>query len=626
MEDSLSKIAAFINAKDSRLACAAAVVLTELAPRDPQLTKQLAAALDHADGVRRPFIIEALGRIGTAEAAAALVPLIKSEGPSSDLALRAIAHTGSAALKPLLKLVGTVPPALLERIAECAGRTGKPEAFAALLGHLQGADVDICRAIRNGLRTAMTNCDAAFKEHLRKQLEKSFKEEALTKHHPSLIALMKVAGDLGDISMQKNITDRIRDSYPMNVRRAALQSLTLLHLSGDQRGRLAPLLLPLLLDRDISNIAEPALEAIRQGQLNSDHQAILRKMLTSTAHRIREFAMQQLAVLGSGRTMTDLIACLDNPDRAIREEALSALSRSATASGVLAERLLSLDGGEAALETAKALTPQAAHIPKKLAESLADKYVALAIPESRKNLDLDALRKSDEARRAILTVFRAGTSPALAERVLETARKLRSKDEPQRASDLLKAIQGVAGWNDDHRIEASLAAITYGPKDLARSVRVNDSHLRALEDVIGSGRRSAKDMAKLILKDSSLSKRMLHYLGFHFVERMQNERQFGQMLLENLAAGRTEEGKLAKEKLIIEGLLKDKGGKNGILEERAKVMLAPADLAASAAATTARPRPRPASRASTKPHKKVAAKKPDTKKGKGGSLKSRAAK
>ena len=614
MEDTLTRIAAFISEKDSRLACAAAVVLTELAPRDPQLTKLLAAAVEHADGVRRPFIIEALGRIGTAEAAAALVPLIKSEGPASDQALRAIAHTGTAALKPLLKLVGTVPPALLERIAECAARTGKIEAFAALLAHLNGADVEICRAIRNGLRTAMTNSDDSFKENLRKQLEKSFKDETLLRHHPSLIALMKIAGDLGDISMQKNITDRIRDSYPPVVRRSALQALGLLHLSGDQRGRLASQLLPLLLDRDVANIAEPALEAVRQAHLSGDHQSLLRKMLTSTAPRIREFGMQQLALLGSGRTMTDLIGCLDNPDRAIREEALGALSRSPSASGALAERLLELNGGEAALETAKALTPQAAHIPKKVMENLAHKFISLAVPDSRKNMDLDALRRSDETRRAILTVFRAGNSPALAESVLEQARKLRAKDEPQRAGELLKAIQGVAGWNDEHRIEAALSAITFGPKDLARSVRVNDPHLRSLEEVIGSGRRAPKDLAKAVLRDTSISKRMMYYLGFHFVERMQNERLFGQLLLESLAAGRTDEARQAKEKLMIEGLVKVKGGKTGILEERAKVMMAPAELAAAASAVS-KPRPR-----------KSESKKPDSKKGKGGSLKSRAAK
>ena len=614
MDAILEKLASFVSSKDSRLACAAAVVLTELAPRDAHLTKLLAELVESADSVRRPFIIEALGCIGTAEAAAALVPLIKSEGPASDQALRAIAHTGTAALKPLLKLVGSVPPALLERIAECAARTGKAEAFAALLGHLNGADSEVCRAVRSGLRTAMTGSDESFKDNLRKQLEKSFKDDALVKHHPSLIALMKIAGDLGDVSMLKNVQERSHASYPPNVRRAALQSLSLLHLSGDQRGKLAPQLLPLLLDRDTANIGEPALEAIRQAHIGGDQQGTLRKLLASNAPRIREFAMQQLALLGSGRTLTDLIGCLDSPDRAIREEALGALSRSPSAAGGLAERLMDLDGGEAAIETARALAPQSAHIHKRLQEALADRYVALSEPP-KKAMDADAHRKADELRRAILSVFRAGSSPALAERVLEQARKLRAKDELQRACDMLRAVQGVNGWGDEHRIELALAAIAFGPKDLARSVRVNDSNLRTLEDIVGSGRRAPKDLARALLRDSALNKKMLYYIGFHFVERMQNERIFGQLLLENLAAGRTDEAKQAKEKLVIEGLVKVRGGKAGILEERAKVMLAPSEIAAAGSAVaTARRRRRPESKKSRGGGSR------------GGSLRSRAAK
>ena len=50
------------------------------------------------------------------------------------------------------------------------------------------------------------------------------------------------------------------------------------------------------------------------------------------------------------------------------------------------------------------------------------------------------------------------------------------------------------------------------------------------------------------------------------------------------AAGRTDEARQAKEKLIIEGLVKVRGGKAGILEERAKVMLAPSEIAAAGSA------------------------------------------
>ncbi len=581
MDEILSKLGAYVSSKDSRLACAAAVILCELAPRNSAVVKELIAGLEQGDPVRRPFVIEALGRIGTVEAAAALVPLIKSEGPASEQALRAIAHTASAALKPLLQMVGHVTPALLERIAECVSRTGEAVAFSTLLSHLQNADVDICRAIRTGMRNAMSTFDDKSKEHLRKQLEKAFNDDALAAHQPSLIALLKIAGDLGDISLQKHLLERIDRNNPVNVRRSALQAVAMLHLSGDQRARIAPRLLPLMQDSDVANIAEPALEAVRQAHLAGEHQGQLRKLLNSPSSRIREFAMQALAAQGSSRTLQELIDCMDSPDRSIREEALAALSRAPSATPALCERLITKPGSEAAQETAKALIPQAATIPHRAMRDLAEYYVQLATGNHRTKAEVEASRGADEKKRAILSVFRAANSSELVESVFENAAKLRQKDDAQKAYELLRGVNGLNGWSDEHRIEMALAGLSFGPKDLTRAVRNSDLNLHALQEVLFSARKSAKELSRILLKDGSLNKKALYYIGFHFVERMQAEREFGKLLLEHLGEGRSDEGKLAREKLIIEGLAAFKGGKTGILEERAKVLMTASDMVAA---------------------------------------------
>lgn len=591
MDETLRRLGSYTAAKDSRLACAAAVILSELAPKDSGLVTQLIAALEHADAVRRPFIIEALGRIGTADAAAALVPLIKSEGPASDQALRAIAHTGSAALKPLLKMLGSISPQLLEKVAECAARTSESTAYQALLSRLENADIDTCRAIRAGLRTAMTTLEDRAKDNLRRQLEKSFRVSTLTRHAPAVIALMKIAGDLGDPNLLSFIQPRVAADNPPNVRRAALLAIGMLHLSGDQRARLAPKILPLLLDADVANLAEPALEALRQANLGADHQTGLRKLLNSQSPRIREFAMRTLASTGTTRTLTELIGCLDSPDRSMREEALGALSRAPSASAALAERLLDSKGGESALETARALAPQAAHIPPRMLHKLAEEYIDTGKHSTRK-VDADTLRRQEDKRRSILSVFRGANSPILVESAAERAKKLQQKGENQQAYELLRSIQGLTGWSDEHKIHTALAGLINGPKDLARTARTNDPHLRALEDILGSGRWSVKDLSKIVLKDTDLNKKSLYYLGFHFVERMHVERQFGKAVLEHLMAIRSDEGRQAKEKLVIEGLLAVKGGNANILEQRAKVLMAASDMKAAAAARST-PSPKP---------------------------------
>jgi HEAT repeat protein len=580
-EDLLTKLGSFVSSKDTRLACAAAVVLSELAPRSSAIVKELIAGLQHADAVRRPFIIEALGRIGTVEAAAALVPLIKAEGPAAEQALRVIALAPAAALKPLLQLLGSVPPVLLERITECAARTGEPVAFSSLLAHLANADVDICRAVRAGMRSAMSGFDTKTKDQLRKQLEKAFNDKAMTQHPPTLIALMKIAGDLGEVSLQRYIVERIDKDEPLNVRLSALQSIATLHLTGDQRAKLAPRLLPLIMEADIPNIAEPALEALRQANLGPEYQGQLKKLLGSQSHHIREFAMQALANQGSSRTMSDLISCLESPDRSMRDEALGALSRAPSAAAPLCERLIELEGGEAALETAKALAPHASKVPPKLLAALAEQYVELSSGNGKKKPDADSARKSEEKRRAILNVFRAAHSPQLVEAASAQAGRLRQRDEAYKAYELLRGVGGLHGWNDDHRLELALAGISVGAKDLSRAARSNDNNLQTIQELLFTGRKNPKDLAKHVLKDKSLNRKALYYLGFHFVERLQMEREFGRLLLENLAESRTnEEGRQAKEKLVIEGLATQKPGKVGILEERAKVLMTASDMVA----------------------------------------------
>lgn len=581
MDDTVTRLGSFAAARDSRLACAAAVVLAELAPRDPAIVRQLVAGLDNADTLRRPFIIEALGRIGTAEAAAALVPLIKAEGPTSEMALRAIAHTASAALKPLLRLVGNVPPSLLERIAECAARTGETAAFSGLCAGLADASVEACRAIRNGLRTAMSGFDAQAKERLRKQLEQSFEDKALTGHQPALIALLKIAGDLGDVGFQPELLRCTQPANAPQVRRAALQAIGLLHLSGEQRARLAGRLLPLLFDMDLVNLAEPALDALRNCELGGEHQSQLRKLLQSPSARIREFAMRSLAAQGTARTLQELIGCLDSPDRSVRDEALSALSRAPAAALPLCERLLELDGGEAAAETARALAPLAGKVPGRLLTALANQYVALLSGHgARKAADPDAVRKAEEKRRAILTVFRGSSASELVEAACARARKLRLDDAAPQAYDLMKGVAGLHGWNDDCRVELAFAGLTFGAKDMARAARAEDQNLRVLEELLSTGRKAAQGLARTAIKDPALDRKTLYYLGFHFVERLQNERTFGQVLLEHLAESRSEEGRQAKEKLALEGIAKLRGAKAGILEERAKVLNAAATMAA----------------------------------------------
>ena len=68
-----------------------------------------------------------------------------------------------------------------------------------------------------------------------------------------------------------------------------------------------------------------------------------------------------------------------------------------------------------------------------------------------------------------------------------------------------------------------------------------------------------EQLVKTLLKDETLPRKSLYYVGFHFCERMLAERDFGHEILLKLSEKSNEEGKMAKEKLMLEGFLKSSG-------------------------------------------------------------------
>lgn len=578
MDATLSKLVEFVKRPDTHLACAAAVVLAELAPRDEDVTVALISALGKADAARRPFLIEALGRIGTPQAAEALMPLIQAGGPSADDALRAVAHAGAGALKPLVGLLASVSDAMRPKLAEAIARTGEAQGFAALLSAMQGALDPVVQSLTVGLRNAIGGLSEKGREHLGAQLAKALERTAFVKQVSCCVAGCELLGLVASSDASTTLLGLSKESHPSPVRRAALRALGKLNLAPAQKGRLVARLLPLLEDTDFTHVAEPAMETLHGAEFATEHRSALQKLMNSQFPRVREFAMQALARVGSARGLRELLACLDNPDPSVAEDALQALAQNADAAGPLAERLEACENGSVCRAMARALAGNARAIPDKLLDKLAQEYIALAVG---KGLSGPA---GDERRSALLSVLRAANTPALAEAALKEARKQRDAGEPLRALALMKSIANINGWTDEHRIELALAGFSAAPLDLTRSARANDSRLRLIEEVLG--RTEPKALAKTLAKDQALARAALYYLGHHFSEQMLKERDFGRLILEALAENpRNDEGRQAREKLVLEGLAKAAGkAKVGLLEERSKALFAVEEMAAKAEA------------------------------------------
>ncbi|MBI3828790.1 MAG: hypothetical protein HY291_04695 [Planctomycetes bacterium] len=593
MDEILERLTAYVASKDARLACASAVVLAELAPQQAAVVRDLRVALEKSDPVRRPFIIEALGRIGTPEAAQALVPVIEAGGPSAEDALRAVAHAGAGALKPLAGLLKKAHNDLRVKLAEAISRTGESQGFAALFGELRAADANAARSLREGMHRALQSLDEKGRGALLHQTVKALETKAYCENEPAFHAAAELAGELGDPEALPALLSFAGLKADPRLRRAALLAVARIKLDPERRGRMAGKLLPLLEESDYGQAVEPALIALRDAEIGAEFRAALQRLVNSQLPQVRDFAMKKLAAGGSARNLQDLVACLEDADPSVRESAASALSKAPGAAPLVAERLLKMASGAASRLAARVLQDTAPEIPGRTLAALAKTYVELATGAGAKageSQDADTRREADERRGAVLAVLRASGSEVLAETAAATAAKLRNDGDNARALGLMKSIAGIAGWRSPQKLELALAGLSLVPLDIARPARNNNANLRLIEEVLADPKAEPKPLAKRLLKDDSIERRVLGFIGHHFSERMHGDRDFGRVLLEGLAANpRSDEGKQAREKLVLEGMARStKASKAGILEERAKVMMAAADMAAKAAADEAR--------------------------------------
>jgi HEAT repeat protein len=580
MDETLARLAGFVKRPDTHLACAAAVVLAELAPREAAVTEALVAALGKSDAARRPFLIEALGRTGTPRAAEALMPLIRAGGPSGDEALRAVAHAGAGALKPLVALLKDASPQMRPKLAEAIARTGEGQGFAALFAELRAGDERAVQAVAEGVRRALPGLSGKGREALLKQILKALETQAFVSHEPACLAALELAGALARAEALGALMPHATRPVSPVARRAALRAVGKLNLTPEKRASLAGRLLPLLQEADYVHCGEPALAALQGAALTPEHRVALQKLVSSPHGPVREFAMKALAHLGSTRGLADLLACLDDSDPGVVADALNALAQIAGAAAPLAERLLKQHDGEGSRRLARALVPHAADVPGRIRGALARAYVDLAIGRAEPGDQ----RSQDERRGALLSVLRAAGTAEVAELALQEAGRLRAAGEPLRALALLKSVSGITGWSDSHGLEQALAGLAATPLNLTRAARLNDPHLRLIEEAVGSGRMDPKRLARELLKDKTLSRGAVYYIGHHFAEKVLAEREFGRQILTALAANpRTEEGRQAKEKLVLEGLVRATGRTQaGLLEERSKALMAAADMAAQA--------------------------------------------
>ncbi len=535
----LSRIVEMLSSDALEKRIAAAIVLGELGTKSPAVTRALVDALAEDNAALQRHVIEALGSLGAAEQADAVVAFVAAR----DAGLRA------AAVNALVAFGESIVPVVEARLAEATGeerkaldgvlaRLGGKEAFIALLAALEDADEQAANAAAVAMRERAREADAKMRRAYLTQLEKVLAAQAKKKgevNHAAVRAALKMMGYLEDERATDTLLKHATAAkQPPGVRQEALIALRFIHKDKKPDIKLINALVVAAADPDraLAQAALMTLAGIDLPAKSADRLAPL------TGHEDAErarFVIDMLSHRDSPEAVAVLVDVLATQELRRARVAADALAGKPGVASPLAGHLAATVDRERGQLLVKVLTPICHELK----------------PADRKKL-LGAvtlhLERGEPGWQSPLDIMRCAHPPEADAALRDLYQKLKRRKPPERATEVLRLLCRSRDATHEDRYELGSRLLGHGIRDTAPSAREADESLR----IFGFLLRQGFDLTTALRKDRSLDLDTLYYVGFHFIEE---DHPVGEELLQQVVqqAGRKKLGKMAKNKLELAG-------------------------------------------------------------------------
>lgn len=535
MDKTIARICALLQSPEGIRRSAGAIVLAELAPKDPGVVRALGEALVGADPALTSRLLAALEAIGSPAATPHVLPLLDAE--ELEVRLRAVAilaRCGSAVVPEVRARLAKAAPAQKLVLCDLLARIHAREAFEVLLELLFDPDFALVKAVCDAVRRHMTDASPATRAAFHKQLVQfmgSPRVKAMERAQASGLLLLGAVGRADARALLVKYLDPKKSPY---LRRHALMGLKALDLAGSAAAAAGKAVWPSL-DEGDESLVRLALDVLEHLRWPGMTPATWARLLKSRHAPVRAAAAKNLAGMDTAPANRELLALLGHEDTEVRETAAEALSSHAGATRLLLEAMKKETDTEAAWRLAKILKPHSAAVDAKTIKQFAD----LAAAE---------LQKGSTRQEALLFLL-GNLDPRQARAaVLEHGQALRRAQQWADAVKWLLRLLHTDSFDDEARYALSVCNLKLSPKDLAPQWRAEDHALRGLHALL---RGKAFKLSDRLRKEKALEPADLFYVGAHFAEMPGEERALGEQILQHVAKTwpRSEEGKAAKSRL-----------------------------------------------------------------------------
>ncbi|HZI93339.1 MAG TPA: HEAT repeat domain-containing protein [Patescibacteria group bacterium] len=540
----LAKICALLKSVKPETQMAAAVILGELAPRDPSVIKALSAALGTGTRAFRLTVLETLSQVASAASVPDLLPLLESpDDDVRDKAARALIRIGPSAIKPIARQMLDASPVSRRGLIAVLARVKTADSISALMSLVGSGHPEAAREAAQALVTLSHTMSRAETARLRIGAEKVLKVPVDKAPAGSLSAALQVMISVGQPGNASGLTRLLGARYPEPVRRDALLAIAGVLKTASMPMKILSTILPIIQEGPSPALRSAAIETLSAVELPPASVDSMIKLLDNRDPAVRRFVARKLADKGlSGpKAARRLVPLLADADPSLRDAAAESLARLPEAAPLLMEELLACDDIHRGWVLAHVLKLHVSRMRKPIVRQVFDKAVV-------------ALTVDDRIWEPMLYVVRHHDPKIMYAWLMDEAARFKKARKYTEAEACLRPLTRGDHFDSEARYELALAGIRAA---------------RSRGGISSSAAFSSIDLFKQLVRDPAfplldrLKKERTHlqaddlyYLGFHLAEGTPSEREIGAELLKLVAAraGATKLGKSARNKLRAEGL------------------------------------------------------------------------
>ena len=536
----IKKITQLINSDEDEIKCAAIRVLGELGVKERAVLKLLGEKLTAESEAVKIAILDSFIRNPQTVVLSYLLPLLKLEGNVRRKAIHAIGAIGPKAVSILEKEFKTTTLQEKKLFIDILSTIRSKATIDFLVGSLVGGDIEILKYICFALRNQLEKMARPEKLYLLESVNRFLSLEAVKKNDEMTTSGIILLGYIAEPQVKKTLLKFFDKKRSFYIRKNALFALSRVNLSGTGHDDVAAAVFPLLDDPDFPNVVRNALNILEKIQVPKRFAGQFPKLLETTRHpAVKRFLLMRLAQGGNAQTIKLLISHLDSNDPMVRDAAAESLGKLPKAVPDLIKKIESTREAEKGEKIALILRNH-----KELFKSERCRQIYLKLDR--------ALSKQDPQARIYALLLKHVNPDFFYAETLKRAKQFKRAKKFEAAKRYLELLATGLFYTDEVRYEMASVLLKLSKKDLNLQTRNEDPALNLFSVL---ARVNLSQLLKQVKTDRLLDYNDLYYAGFHFSERLFEQKAFGVEVLKLLIKKfpRSKVKTAAKKKLELVG-------------------------------------------------------------------------